>query len=259
MFLLVVGRLIISKCEDYMFIKRSMLYAAICLSVSATSSADSASALNKLAVCHNAFIGIKAKPSEDFFVQQESRSDGTLLSKLMLVDGVPRGWKFYYTKGLVSRKVYFDDYGQVDNSNRCFFGYNHNDIYTSAGDGISHQMLLLKNGKPHRGFFVEGKQTDDFYTKIHYKGGVAHGQAQNNSFNISLLANTIEKGVFYNGYKNGKFWLKWISLAGATGYDVHDYVTFQPYYDMGELVSNKILYAFPELVDQNILLQKLVD
>lgn len=220
--------------------------------------ASPAEGLDHLQACHNAELGSDVKPGEDFFIQDNFSSTNILSNKLMLVDGVPRGWAFKYRDGKISDKLFFDDYGQLDSTKGCFFEHVNNDTFTSSGSGTKRPILMLKNGKPHNGFFERGNEQDAFYSKMYFKNGMAHGQAHNKGFNESFLADTEEKGIFYNGFKNGKFWLKWTAMIGAQGFDVENYVKFDVYYEMGKLVDKKITYAWPEEVENNSILLQLV-
>lgn len=215
--------------------------------------------LHQLKTCYYAGLGSKVKPGENYTVKEEFRNDGTLESRIMLVDGIPRGWAHYYDKTKkIEAKVYYDKFGQLDESKMCRFYYIATNRYARSGDGINQPLLMLNSGEPHNGYFENGSDSD-FYTKLYFKNGAAHGQAHIKDFNMSLLANTEEKGIFYAGYKNGKFWVRWTGLMSAISYDIKDQVTFENHYKMGELVDSEITYAFPELVSENLLLQKLQD
>lgn len=210
-----------------------------------TPSVQASDEILDLIACHVSPLGWTAKSGEDSFVREEAGPFGSQI-KIMYIDGMPRGWAFTYKDGMLVKKDFYNEYGQLDKSQTCLFSDVDNRAFTLTGNGMIKPQMALENGKPYKGF-IENQNN-----KIYYKNGMAHGQALINSFNQKLLADITEKGVFYEGYKNGVFEVKWVPIV-----DENQYVRLEYTYDMGKQTDVKIVYAWPELVRDNLLLQKL--
>mgnify|MGYP000079560760 CR=1 FL=1 len=200
-----------------------------------TMAADS-DPIEKLKACHNAELGSKLAPGESSEIITEGNTKG------MLVDGIPRGWAIRYEDGKVYRKMYLDKFGQKDRSKACTFSYYGGDVYTySLGMGTNFPLAFLKNGKPLNGYFEEGDVNEKYYVKIHAKNGLAHGVSHTRSTSLEAFSIQDEKGIYYQGLKNGRFQIR-LEFLG----DSYHQISLENEFRKGKKTNTEVIWAIPE-------------